>query len=419
MNGRKRNWKEMDYSDEDEPSFGKQILPVARLPDSFDKEPMDGLEYLFTVRCDSLPVYTFLCSLIPSLCPRRDARQLPHVTRVVNPYEFPEPPEVAPQSDPGSHPPTSTTADALPSNQWRQVFLRRFKNFQKNVNQPTIHVQHVNPKTKIMPDKKARDLWWAFLAGKPESDWDPPKLPKRTAPKKRGTTKMRAFAESDSEEELEDTEDRISPHETWAINEDGEVELIAADDVVDSLPAPSSTPGPDMATEQKEAVSDRVEAPSQTISQHDVPPRLAPREPTPTMLRRIDHRTSLHLLMYFTHWINVHLSQPNSPSLAVTESHASWMFALLSKIEEHISADDMSLLRNLARACLGLLKESMQNDKALGVRCTGSTGDTDVSPQSGQQLMSASSCWMILTAVIEIWGQKDLWVDAEAMLASV
>ena len=37
-------------SDSEEMAFGKQILPVADLPADFDGEPMDGLQYLFTVR---------------------------------------------------------------------------------------------------------------------------------------------------------------------------------------------------------------------------------------------------------------------------------------------------------------------------------------------------------------------------------
>jgi hypothetical protein len=50
MASMKRKASDMDDLDEEEPSFGKQILPVANLPDSFDGEPMDGLQYLFTVR---------------------------------------------------------------------------------------------------------------------------------------------------------------------------------------------------------------------------------------------------------------------------------------------------------------------------------------------------------------------------------
>lgn len=37
-------------SDEEHPSFGRQILPVAHLPKDFNGIPMDGLQYLFTVR---------------------------------------------------------------------------------------------------------------------------------------------------------------------------------------------------------------------------------------------------------------------------------------------------------------------------------------------------------------------------------
>lgn len=39
-----------DDVDDDEPLLGRQILPVANLPDDFNEEPMDGMQYLFTVR---------------------------------------------------------------------------------------------------------------------------------------------------------------------------------------------------------------------------------------------------------------------------------------------------------------------------------------------------------------------------------
>jgi len=43
--------KREDDSDEDDMSYGRQILPVANLPSDFDGEPEDGMQYLFTVRC--------------------------------------------------------------------------------------------------------------------------------------------------------------------------------------------------------------------------------------------------------------------------------------------------------------------------------------------------------------------------------
>lgn len=46
----KRKHDEVEDSEEDEPSYGKQILPVANLPDDYSGEPKDGMQYLFTVR---------------------------------------------------------------------------------------------------------------------------------------------------------------------------------------------------------------------------------------------------------------------------------------------------------------------------------------------------------------------------------
>jgi hypothetical protein len=45
----KRKWDDLEDSDE-EPSLGRQILPVANLPEDFEGEPIDGSQYLFTVR---------------------------------------------------------------------------------------------------------------------------------------------------------------------------------------------------------------------------------------------------------------------------------------------------------------------------------------------------------------------------------
>ena len=47
----KRKAEDLDDSDDEEPALGRQVLPVANLPASFDGVPEDGLQYLFTVRC--------------------------------------------------------------------------------------------------------------------------------------------------------------------------------------------------------------------------------------------------------------------------------------------------------------------------------------------------------------------------------
>ena len=57
MSKRKRESFEVDYYGDDgdydeggEPMLGRQILPVADLPEDFDGLPLDGMQYLFTVR---------------------------------------------------------------------------------------------------------------------------------------------------------------------------------------------------------------------------------------------------------------------------------------------------------------------------------------------------------------------------------
>ena len=108
--------------------------------------------------------------------------------------------------------------------------------------------------------------------------------------------------------------------------------------------------------------------------------------------------------MYFTHWIQLYLKAPELDNHVPTESHARWIFALLSRIDEQIPADDMNLLRNLARACLGLLKVIKQRQK---------TVDRD----HNSARMGETSCWFIVTIVADIWKQRDLWMDAETLLA--
>jgi hypothetical protein len=49
MSKRKRDFLD-DFDDDDEPSLGRQILPVANLPEDFNEEPADGMQYLFLVR---------------------------------------------------------------------------------------------------------------------------------------------------------------------------------------------------------------------------------------------------------------------------------------------------------------------------------------------------------------------------------
>lgn len=159
--------------------------------------------------------------------------------------------------------------------------------------------------------------------------------------------------------------------------------------------------------------------------------RLSPPEVTPSHLREIDHvwhpllspvffanfsaqRMSIHLLMYFTHWINVHLQNPSDPLTTISVSHRRWIFALLTKIEDQLSADEMNLLRSLARACLALVQRYRGEHAKNNELFEGASSPVVI---ENTTRMSDASCWMVFAAVAGHWGQRDLWADAEATLA--
>lgn len=95
----------------------------------------------------------------------------------------------------------------------------------------------------------------------------------------------------------------------------------------------------------------------------------------------------------------------------MSETHARWIFALLSRVEDYVSADEMSLLRSLARACMELLKDILQRILAAST--------SEATTDGKNQRMSERSCWLVIVIVVDHWAQRDLWMDAESMLADL
>ncbi|KAF8557028.1 hypothetical protein OG21DRAFT_430853 [Imleria badia] len=374
VNKRKRD--DLSDSDSDEIAPGRQILPVANLPYDFDQEPQDGMQYLFLVR--------------------RDARRLPRVTRVRNPYEVSET-KVAPTLTPLSN--------ALPCEEWRIAFQTHFSHLRKNLTQATIHVDHDHSgsRRRVIPEKKDRDAWWKYLAGYPESAWSPRD---RSVRKKVSTScRTRAFADP---AKVAHPGNATSHPDVQPRNEPSHLPIVCLDDLAWNVPRHPSVVDILGTVELTNSAPFAVD-PSK--SSEDVgEEKLSPPEITPNHLREIDHRMSIHLLMYFTHWINVHLQNPSDSQTAISVGHGQWIFALLTKIEDQLSADEMNLLRNLARACLGLIqryKSKRANSAALeGVSSTVMDNTTN---------MSDATCWMVFAAIAGHWGQRDLWADAETI----
>ncbi|KIP10679.1 hypothetical protein PHLGIDRAFT_100801 [Phlebiopsis gigantea 11061_1 CR5-6] len=382
---RKRN--DVDSSDEEEPSLGKQVLPVANLPANFSGDPEDGLQYLFLVR--------------------RDARTLPHVTRAENPYEFPEPqlPDLGGDAPRDVH-------SALPSEDWREVFVSRFRNLRKNILQPTIHTDtpSTTPGGKLTPDMKERDHWWAFLTGRPESEWNPPKKPKKQ--KNLREPRYDSFGDSygggmrSFRTQYEVQYNDATPDLSYSVGTATD-EMSVAPRPGQSLPTPSSTPAPS----ERTLLTDQNGASNGASSSTNDPAKIVQPEPTPRLLKQFDHRYSLHLLMYFAHWISLSLEKPYPRESAITETHGRWMFALLSRVDDYLSADEMSTLRSLARGCMDLIKHRLQP------RIDGAAPDVEADVSDVR--ITEASCWLVISAIIGLWGQRDLWQDAEAMLADV
>ncbi|KAI0030538.1 hypothetical protein K488DRAFT_54047 [Vararia minispora EC-137] len=370
--------KRADEDSDDEPMYGmRQILPVANLPADFTGEPVDGMQYLFTVR--------------------RDATRLPEFTRVPNPYDVPQTPDHALNASINMDGHVNTNS-FLPSEDWREAFNCHFRNFRANVTQPTITLQRPSLK-RLTPDKMNRDAWWAFFAGAPESVWNPPA--------KKSASKQIRQRRGKFGNTL-DPSDPAVIGAGWELVAPAQPSTYTSSQLTHSPSASVSSP---TVVPPPENTSDDIVADGSSNVFGSFP-SYRPREPTPMLLQGIDHRFSLHLLMYFSHWIGLHVESFESPGSeephVIREVHAKWIFALFSRVDAFCTSDEMSTLRALVRACLSLIR----------TRHISRTGGDKDSVASTPKL-SDQSVWLILGAVAGFWGQRDLWDDAEAVFSKI
>jgi hypothetical protein len=128
---------------------------------------------------------------------------------------------------------------------------------------------------------KERDAWWLFLTGQPESEWNPPKKPKKQNKRDQRYGNygggMRGFP-------LEYEVHYTSASDPLYASEEGEVERAITVDVIDLLPTPSTTPAPSETTLQVDDDGTPQGSGSTATSASVLPP-----EPTPLLLRNLDH----------------------------------------------------------------------------------------------------------------------------------
>ena len=67
------------------------------------------------------------------------------------------------------------------------------------------------------------------------------------------------------------------------------------------------------------------------------------------------------------------------------------------------------------------MKEEMEMERALSVKGVGSEGASgEVGEFKFDSRMRAGrpGCWMVIAAVTSVWGQTDLWMEAEEMFST-
>ena len=130
-----------------------------------------------------------------------------------------------------------------------------------------------------MPEKKDRDMWWSFLAGKSESELTP--MPKsKTKSKKLSLRGMCAWADDSPPQEYGDTIYALAQNK-----DEGEVEQVLREDPADTLPTPAVTP---VTLEYLEELMQPSASGSAEPAQKSVNSAFKPREPTTKLLKLID-----------------------------------------------------------------------------------------------------------------------------------
>lgn len=101
-----------------------------------------------------------------------------------------------------------------------------------------------------------------------------------------------------------------------------------------------------------------------------------------------------------------HVSPDKSRNHAIDPFHSRWLFALLAHLDGQLVGDDISVLRVLARASLACIIQSKRTQLPL-------------EQQAEDSLQNELGAWMIICAIVGIWGQHDLWEEGEIELQQI
>ncbi|KAH7343420.1 survival motor neuron interacting protein 1-domain-containing protein [Rhizoctonia solani] len=298
---------------------------------------------------------------------RRDAKALPNTTRVLNPYETANVQDHA-MSTPVKKPPHP----CIPSEEWKVEFEKSFRAFRETWK---IHTSKASPSHSSKPDldlpkPKDRDGWLAYIDG------------------------VNSAAKG-KEKETYGPSTAFTPR---------------------SVAIPSGRP----ANIQTAGIIDDDEPKSESESEEELGPRL----PTPSILRSLDDHGTVHLLMFIAHWIRRSLdyAPPPKPRPAhFPKHHQQWTFSLLAHLDTGLRSEEISHLRELARACIAVVKADLESEGPAIVDqdVVGGSGAGNSKGGGERKYIHLTGAWMIIAAIASIWGQRDMWQNTEEALADL
>ncbi|EPQ27658.1 uncharacterized protein PFL1_04796 [Pseudozyma flocculosa PF-1] len=373
-----------DYNDPRE-TYGNQSLPVAELPVDFDGIPLDGEQYLATVRMEA--------ASHPSIF------YAPNNPYAAQDDDVVVAPALAEDATARDRTANLLRSLSMPSEDWRLAFLDKFRNMRESLsNAPMEKVAYVQDR---LPRPGNADGWYAWIHGTPpaadgEAAKEGAKASSSAAikpPSDREDDDM-DLGDSDAAEEAD------TPGSSIKEPSGGALRRLNTDHVLGILDAFPSwlSPGLHLTTPYDEA---RGQQPAvDGVVRQDTP--------------------VIHPL------------------------HARWLFALLAWLDSRLVSEQISVLRTLARACITAISISRIRNKALKSRkkrlaassnggsaatpttaapAEASAGDSSsgsprtASPEAADRVHPGEiGAWMVVTAIAGIWGQTDLWDDAIADL---
>ncbi|KAK9895671.1 hypothetical protein P389DRAFT_195803 [Cystobasidium minutum MCA 4210] len=382
--------------------YGSQVLPFANhLPDDHTGEPLDGHEYLFLVR--------------------REAAAHPNVKTAEAFIRRVEEEIVVVESSTAEASTSGAAAGPAhrPSVEWRTSFLSRFSNMRQVMTTSSSKPSPSDVPSHYLPIPAAQDesSWRTYINGR--------------------KGKGRATKEAEESAQAADTADS-------SMNGHGTVSVEAAEPLGDGIPGEDSSSPLVDGTSETTAIQAEPTATAKSV-------RTDPRPPIPTLMRALDHYTVISLLEHYEIWLsdrledflNLHTpstvflppsmmrkkkkapapsstasmsepavlpvgpavpAEPVIPTtpLILTPLDSQWLFSLLTVLDPLLSSGEISVLRSLARTCHNIADFTWNEQQRWVAKGAESSS-------LKQYTESIGGCWMIIAAIWEIWGQRDLW----------